>query len=256
MKQTLRSIPVEEIIPNPDQPRRTFEPEAMESLVESIRERGIIQPIIVREANGSYMIIAGERRWQAAIEAGLREVPAIVADTPEKELLPSAIAENMIREDLNPIEEAEAYRRLADTGWSQDQISRVAGKTRSAVSNTIRILELEDDIRELVRRGELTEGHARALLTIPSERRLTVAREAARKGLSVRAIEAMGRPRSSERRKKKGNPNPELRFIEERIRRSLGVKAEIHGSAKTGKVVIDYYSESDLNKIIGRLYEQ
>lgn len=252
MKQVLKSIPVEEIVPNPDQPRKRFDEEGMEALVESIRANGLIQPIVVTEGKGAYVIVAGERRWQAAVEAGLREVPAIVADTRREELLPRALIENLIREDLNPVEEAEAYKRLSEEGWSHDDISKIAGKTRSAVSNAIRLLDLAPEILDLLREGKISAGHAKALLMLTPDKRLEAAKAIVEKGLSVRAVERMietRRKKTTTRRSK----NPEIRFLEEKIRRAIGVKVDISGSYDSGKVIIEYYNRSDLDKIVGRL---
>ncbi|HEX2392704.1 MAG TPA: ParB/RepB/Spo0J family partition protein [Solirubrobacterales bacterium] len=188
----LRELPVELIKPNPDQPRTHFDPEALSALAASIEASGVVQPLLVRPLpDGSYELIAGERRWRAAQEAGLRKVPAVIRDQAEAERLQAALIENMVREDLNPVEEARACAALVeDLGLSKEELARRVGRSRPAISNLIRLLELPDEALEMLESGELSEGHGRALLGVKgNDARRRLARDAARAGWSVRETE-------------------------------------------------------------------
>jgi ParB family transcriptional regulator, chromosome partitioning protein len=188
----LRELPIELIKPNPSQPRRRFDPESMDVLVASINASGMIQPLLVRPlADGSYELIAGERRWRAAQQVGLERVPAVVRETADSERLQTALVENMVREDLNPVEEARACAALVDDlGLSKEEVGRRVGRSRSAISNLIRVLDLPDDVLELLESGELSEGHGRAILQVRgNDLRRRLARDAASGGWSVRETE-------------------------------------------------------------------
>ena len=187
--------PVDRIAPDPDQPRRNFDKESLAQLVESIKEQGVIQPLIVRRLRDGYELIAGERRWRAAQMAGLREVPVVIKEATEKEAFEMALVENIQREDLNPIEEAEAYSRLVeDFGYSQAELAARIGKDRSTVSNSMRLLGLPNDVRAMVLDGDLTEGHGRAVLQAGTPQAIcALARTVAAKGLSVRETERRAR---------------------------------------------------------------
>ncbi|MEZ5076526.1 MAG: ParB/RepB/Spo0J family partition protein [Solirubrobacterales bacterium] len=201
----LRELPVELIKPNPDQPRARFDPEALSALAASIETSGIVQPLLVRPLpDGSYELVAGERRWRAAQEAGLEKVPAVVRDQAEAERLQAALIENMVREDLNPVEEARACAALVDDlGLTKEELARRVGRSRPAVSNLIRLLELPDDTLELLESGELSEGHGRALLAAKgNDVRRRLARDAVRAGWSVREIENRVRLASQPRTKR------------------------------------------------------
>jgi ParB family chromosome partitioning protein len=191
----LRELEVERIRPNPDQPRRAIDPAALAALVESLRESGLVQPVVVRPVDDGYELIAGERRWRAAREAGLRSIPALVREADARERLELALVENVVREDLNPIELAAACATLVeDFGQTHEQVGRRLGRSRAAITNVIRLLELPEDVQQMVGDGALTEGHARAVLTADgAAARRRVAGEAARRGLSVRATEELAR---------------------------------------------------------------
>lgn len=217
----LRELPVELIKPNPDQPRTNFDPEALAALAASIETSGVVQPLLVRPlADGSYELVAGERRWRAAQQAGLKKVPAVIRDQAEAERLQAALIENMVREDLNPVEEARACAALVDDlGLSKEELARRVGRSRPAVSNLIRLLELPDETLELLENGELSEGHGRALLGAKgNDVRRRLARDAVRGGWSVRETENRVRlasqPNVAKRERAKLDPD-EVAALEE-----------------------------------------
>ena len=256
----VRSLPLSRLKPNPDQPRRSFPEESLPELASSLKTHGLIQPILVEEAgDGSFLIVAGERRFRAAAIAGLTEVPVIVrAFSPEKRL-EIALIENVQREDLNPVEEAEAYRALmAIGGRSQEEVADVVGKSRSAVANSVRLLRLPETVLASLRSGELSSGHAKALLSVvdPSRRDVLFARIVA-EGISVREAEAgaqelnsprIGEPRQASRAKEQ--KEPEIREVEERLIEALGTKVSVKGNGKKGRIEIEYYSLEDLERIL------
>jgi ParB family chromosome partitioning protein len=256
----LKTLPLGKLRPNPEQPRRSFSQESLAELASSLKTHGLIQPILVEEAgDGSYLIVAGERRYRAAGMAGLAEVPVIVrAFTPEKRL-EIALIENVQREDLNPVEEAEAYRALMSMGGrSQEEIADVVGKSRSAVANSIRILRLPESVLAALREGALSAGHAKALLSVvdPSRRDVLFARIMA-EGISVRETEAAAGELNSPRlAAAKGPPRserpkePEIRQVEERLIEALGTKVSVKGNGRKGTIAIEYYSLDDLERIL------
>ena len=241
--------------PNALQPRTTIDDAGLEELARSIRAHGIIQPIVVRRIDVGYEIVAGERRWRASQRAGLLKVPVIVRDIPEDRRLAIALVENIQREDLNPIEEAQAYRRLADDyHLTQEQIADAVGKDRSSVANYLRLLRLPQEVRDSVGAGTLSMGHARALLALPDEAaQLRIGREVISKGLSVRDAEALVK-KASEPVDVKQPPTKDVhtRAAEERLRFSLGTRVEIVRKGKGGRIEIGFTSEDELQ----RLYEQ
>jgi ParB family chromosome partitioning protein len=257
-------LPLGKLRPNPEQPRKTFPDESLTELAESLKRHGLIQPILAQEAgDGSYLIIAGERRFRAAERAGLSEVPVIVrACSPEKRL-EIALIENVQREDLNPVEEAEAYRRLMEIGdRSQEEVADAVGKNRSTVANAMRLLKLPATMVAAIRAGELSPGHARAILSIADSagRELLFARIAS-EGLSVRQAEAaaqeqnrnaMTGARIKPMTKKETEPprEPELREVEERLIEALGTKVSLKGDTRKGTIAIEYYSLEDLERIL------
>jgi ParB family chromosome partitioning protein len=257
-------IDLDRLIPNPQQPRTVFDEASLEDLAQSIRRNGVIQPILARRASSQagapgdvkFEIIAGERRWRAAQRAGLMKAPVIVRDVPDDRLLEVALIENIQRDDLNPIEEAVAYRRLADElHLTQDAIAAAVGKDRSSVANTLRLLRLPDEVRNLVSEGSLSMGHARALLALdaPAVQR-QLARDIVAKGLSVRETEALvkrqGEPEPAPKPEPKRDPN--TRAAEEKLRFALGTPVEIIRRGKGGKIQITFTSEAELD----RLYEK
>jgi ParB family chromosome partitioning protein len=253
----LRELPVETIRPNPNQPRRRFDPESMEVLEASIKASGLIQPLLVRPlADGSYELIAGERRWRAAQEAGLERVPAVIRESAESERLQTALVENMVREDLNPVEEARACAALVEElGVSKEEVGRRVGRSRSAISNLVRILDLPDEALELLESGELSEGHGRAILQVRgNDVRRRLARDAAAGGWSVRETENRAKLASQPgpgtgTRKGKTALDPELREAledaEEKLESALGqeVKLGVRGEQIRAEIRFDDLEE-------------
>lgn len=246
----VREISLNLIDPNPDQPRRAFDKEALEELAASIREVGLLQPILVMEKEERYQIIAGERRFRAGMLAGLKTMPCLVKQLPDRERSLAALIENLQREDLNPMEAAAAVRRLMDEGrYTQEQAAEMLGKSRPRIANLLRLLQLAPQVQEMLMQNLLTEGHARVLAGIRShETQLALARRAVAEGLSVRALEALQKKPLA----KAAPPRPaapELAAFEERLREALGVRAAIRGNMKKGKVVLSYGSFEELEHI-------
>lgn len=258
-------LDIDLIAPNPEQPRTHFEPERLRELAESIREHGIIQPLVVsRDDAGGYRLIAGERRLQAARLAGLQNVPVVVREATDSELLELALIENIQRDDLNPIEEAHAYRRLIDEyGLTQEDAARRVGKNRATVANALRLLALEHEIRRSLIEGEISEGHARALLGLPdSHTRLEAWREVVRRRLSVRDTEAAVRRRTNEARGNGGltssTPTMARRDaliadIERRLQRALGTRVSVQPQKKGARIVIECYSAEEFDNVVHQL---
>jgi ParB family chromosome partitioning protein len=256
--------PIEEVVRAPDQPRQTFDEESLQELAASIREQGVIQPLIVRQADGGgYVIIAGERRWRAAQRAGLRQIPVIVKEATPAQAFELALVENLQRDDLNPIEEAEAYRRLSEEfGYTQEQLAQRVGKERSSVTNSLRLLRLPEAVRAMCASGQIQMGHARALLGCESEAAiLRLARTVAARGLSVRQTEdAVRRQRGGGKRAAKGGkgaePSASVRDLESRLRRALGTKVKVvQRTAQAGHLQIDYASLDELDRLLERLLQ-
>lgn len=245
----LSTLPIEKIRLNRYQPRKSFDSEKLAELAESIRENGIIQPLIVTKTQGSdYELIAGERRLQAAKLAGLDIVPVVIRSVSPKEQLQLAIVENIQREDLNPIEEAMAYQALAeDFALSHADIAQIMSKNRSTITNSIRLLKLSPQIQEMINSGELSAGHARAILSVDQENQLAFAQYLAKYRLSVRQAEEKApdfRPTGS--KPKVPASTPILRNIQNELQRSLGLKVNIRGAANRGKISIEYRSQEEL----------
>lgn len=248
-------VGVDRIAPNPFQPRLSFDEAKIDELAASVRNNGIIQPLLVRHSGDGYELIAGERRLRAAIKAGLREVPVVVREASDNELLQLALIENLQREDLNPIEEASAYRRLQEMfDWSQEKIGDKVGKSRPAVANSMRLLLLPKEVQQELARGKLPVGQARALLGLEAEALvLAAAREVMAKGLSTRQTERLVRRLKLGRRRRKDTvSDPDLRSLVEGLQRSLGTKVRFVHRVKSGrgKIEIEYYSAADLERII------
>ncbi len=244
--------------PNKFQPRTTIDETKIDELARSIRANGIIQPIVVRKVEGGYEIVAGERRWRAAQRAGLLKVPVVVRDIPEERLLAAALIENIQREDLNPIEEAHAYRRLADEyQLTQEQIADAVGKDRSSVANVLRLLRLPQEVRANLGSGALSMGHARALLGLPDEAsQLRIGRDVVAKNLSVRETEALVKktiqPAATHAPVQK---DVHTRAAEEKLRFVLGTRVRIDRKRTGGKIEIDFDSEDELQRLFERLTE-
>ncbi|HDZ61793.1 MAG TPA: ParB/RepB/Spo0J family partition protein [Nitrospirae bacterium] len=244
------------IVPNKYQPRRVFRDTALMELAESIKENGVIQPVIVTKDTGNlFQLIAGERRWRAAKLAGLKKLPAILKDAAPAESLELALIENIQREDLNPLESAEAFQRLiSDFNLTQDDVSRKIGKDRATVSNYLRILKLPADIKKWIAEGSLTLGHAKAILQVEDVNlQLEIARKIIKKGLSVREAEALCKKTSSKGKSSKSQSwkDPQIASLEDKLRQSLGTKVKLtHKGKKGGKIEIEYYSLDELDRLL------
>ena len=248
-------LPLQKVEPNPLQPRKEFDPEALQALADSIAEHGMIQPMTVRAVeNGYYQIIAGERRWRAARQAGLEEVPVIVIEADDRKVMELALVENLQREDLNPMEEAQGFRTLMEEyGLTQDQTAQRVGKSRSAVANALRLLSLSEDMAELVRDGTLSPGHARALLSLKEEKlRQQAAQRIIALQLSVRQAETLCH--NLAKPKEETVPVPlQVDYIaecEKTLSRRLGRKVHIVNGRRKGRFEIDFYGQDDLNRVL------
>ncbi len=253
-------IALDDILPNPWQPRRDAENRAIDELAQSVREHGILQPLLVSSRpDGQYQLIAGERRWWAAKRAGLQRVPVVVREVTPEQALALALVENIQRADLNPLEEASAYRRLVDEfGLTQEQLAARVGKNRVTITNALRLLSLPLEVREALAEGSISEGHARAMLQVqdaPGQLlllRLTIERQ-----LSVRQTEEMARRLAADLagqgRRPRRSKSAETVAIESRIMQSLGTKVELFHSRRGGRVVIHFYSDEELESLYGRL---
>ncbi len=256
--RALLMLPVEAIERNPNQPRKRFEEAKLEELAASIRAHGIVEPILVRKEGGRYRIVAGERRWRAAQRAGLREVPAVVREASEREAFELALVENLQRADLNAIEEAEAYEVLIEEHrLTQEQIAERVGKDRSSVANALRLLRLPEDVRDLVRGGQLDMGHARALLSLEDADAIRkTAQRAVREGLSVRATEALVRLLGMKGKKRAAAPGetPGIRALATRLQRRLGARVRVvPKSAVAGRLEVQYTSLDELDGILAKI---
>ncbi len=254
-----RMIPLSQITPNRDQPRKYFDDEKISELAHSIRGKGILQPILVVRKNGKYEIISGERRYRASLQAGLSDIPAIIKEADAKETLELALIENIQREDLDSIEEAMGYEELIEKfGYTQEQVAQKLGKERTTVANTLRLLKLPQAIRVMLQSGQISEGHARALLSLPEiERQLYFAEQIIKEGWSVRELEARLKAKKAAKGIHQGaGLPPALVHILDELRRRLGTQVKLVPSGKKGKIVIEYYSDSDLDRIYTTLTSQ
>lgn len=247
-------IPLNKITSNPNQPRKDFSEEKIIELAQSIKENGLIQPIIVRKSANGYQIVAGERRFRACTYLKLKEIPAIIKDFSDQQTSKIALIENIQRQDLNPIEEALAYKSLIEEyGLKQGELAEVLGKSRSAITNSMRLLELPKDVLKLIREGSISMGHGRALLGVESPKKISeAAKEVLKKGLSVRQTETLVKKVLED--KKTENifkvENVEIKRIEEILQESLGTKVEIKGNEQKGKIQIEYYNMTDLERVL------
>ena len=246
-------IEVDSIVPNPRQPRQALDPQTLEELAASIREQGLVQPLVVTQAEEGYQLLVGERRWRAAKMAGLDIVPVVVRDVTPQQMLELALVENLQREDLNPLEAAAAYQQLVEEfGMTQQQVADKVGKNRVTVTNTLRLLKLPMEVRNALLQGQITEGHARAILRLESEKKqLKVLRAILKGGLSVRQTEEAVR-RMAEEPKPRPAPvkkSPELAALEDKFRQALGTKVNLTRGRKGGRLVVYFYSEEELQAI-------
>lgn len=247
-----------EVEPNKNQPRKTFDEEKLNALADSIREHGLIQPIIVtKNSLGTYSIVAGERRWRAAKKAGLAKIPAVVKEYSDQTVTEIALIENLQREDLNPIEEAQGYKALMDEfALTQEQISQRIGKSRSAIANSMRLLSLEDELQQKVISGEISEGHARAALSLDSGvLREFLINRIIEDGLNVRQAENLARELQKEPKSRKSSTQSsaydiEIERLQEKLSSGFGTKVKIQHKAKKGKIEIEYYGNEDLERIL------
>lgn len=255
------TLPISEITPNKDQPRKTFDEAALDELAESIKQHGVLQPLLVRPLpNGGYQLVAGERRWRASRRAGLREVPVVVKELTDTETMEIAIIENLQREDLNPIEEAEGLQALIDKcGFTQEEVASSVGKSRPAIANSLRLLRLPEKARELTRDGKISAGHARALISLDNDALIIEAAENVIKNkLTVRDVERLAKTRD------KGNSVSQKRYkrrdsfydeVELTLSEVLGRKVKVYNGKGKGTLEIEFYSQEDLKNIANKLGE-
>jgi ParB family chromosome partitioning protein len=252
------AVPPEEIVPNPEQPRRLFDDEALDALADSIRRHGLLQSLVVRRVAGRYELIAGERRLRAAMRAGLDRVPVIVREARPEDRLELALIENLQRENLTPLEEAEAYRHLVDEySLTQEEIAERVGKSRPAIANTLRLLALPDAVKAQLEGGELTAGHARAVLSVEgASEQVEFAREIVARGLRKREAEGLASARSARRTKRRATDasvDVNLHGLAEELTRGLGTRVRIARRARGGSIEIEFYSDAELDRLVGRL---
>lgn len=254
------TLPINDIIPNRDQPRKTFDETALEELAQSISQHGVLQPLLVRPLpSGGYQLVAGERRWRASRIAKLTEVPVIVKELSDTEAMELAIIENLQREDLNPIEEAEGLQALVDKcGYTQDEIAASVGKSRPAITNSLRLLRLPEEVREMTKNGEITAGHARALLAFDSSAlMIEVAEQIVSRKLTVRDVEKMAKsPRKTASKKAGKNRDSFFDEVELSLSETLGRKVTVSNTGNKGTLQIEFYSQEDLKDIANALYKE
>ncbi|MDI9243802.1 ParB/RepB/Spo0J family partition protein [Marinobacter sp. CHS3-4] len=254
----LREVPVDLIQRGRFQPRRDMDPAALQELADSIRQQGVMQPVVVRPiAEGRFELIAGERRWRATQMAELDRIPAIIRDVPDDAAIAMALIENIQRENLNPIEEAFALQRLQEEfGLTQSQVAEAVGKSRTTITNLLRLISLSEDVRVMLEHGDLEMGHGRAMLTLPPEQQMQVARQVVAKSLSVRQTEALVRQVQQQKPAKpaKGQIDPNIRALQDDLAERLGARVSIaHGQRGKGKLVIEYTSLDELDGILGHI---
>ena len=248
-------ININDIKPNEGQPRKVFDDEKIGELADSIQEHGLIQPIVLRKSGKGYEIVAGERRWRACRKAGLKEVPCIIKELTDEENMLIAIIENMQREDLNPIEEAEGLNQMIVTyGLTQAEVSKSVGKSRPYITNALRLLKLPEEVRALVSDGELSAGHARAIAGVSSKaEQIRIAEKVVKEGLSVREIEKLIKEQAAPAKKpakRKAEKNADVKRVEEDLKAVLGTRVNLAQTGKKGKIEIEYYSREELERLI------
>lgn len=254
--ETLLEIPIDQVHVNPNQPRKLFDSSALQELASSIQASGVIQPVVVRRVNGAYQLIAGERRWRAARQAGLERIPAVVRDATDAESLEMALVENLLREDLNPMEEAEAYQKLlAQFGWTQEELAQRIGRDRSSIANSLRLLRLPEVLQADLRAGRLTMGHAVALLSLTSPAdQLRLREEILAHSWSVRATEqsaraaqeASGTPRRPKAARRR---SAELVAVEDALQRALMTRVRVTGTERAGTIHVAYANAEELERL-------
>ena len=257
-KSPYQMLPIHKVEPNPDQPRKDFDPEELQSLADSIATHGVVQPLTVRELpNGYYQIIAGERRWRAARLAEVKEIPAVIMEADDRKVMELALIENLQRQDLNPVEEAMGYQTLMqEYGMTQEDAAKQVGKSRPAVANALRLLNLSDKVLEMVRKGELTAGHARAVLSLKTQKlQEAAAQKIATLGLSVRQAEQLCKNMGKEPAPVK-EPTLAVDYVaecEKSLTKHLGRKVKIISGKKKGRFELEFYGQDDLQKLLDAL---
>ncbi|NLM94956.1 MAG: ParB/RepB/Spo0J family partition protein [Firmicutes bacterium] len=263
VREQVQQIQLDEIRPNPFQPRRTFDEASLEELSDSIRRQGVLQPVVVRPMGDSYELIVGERRWRASAKAGLKEIPAIVRHVSDEEMMAQALVENIQREDLNPIEEAHAYRQLMQlAGLTQEELAAMVGKKRPTVANSLRLLSLTAEVQGMVLEGKLSAGHAKVLLSLEGKEQVKAALQVVEEGLSVRETERLVQslmkkkvPRGTT--KKQSSLSPQLAQVESLLQEALGTRVRIKPRSKSGgRIEIEYYTSEDINRIVSSLLRE
>ena len=245
-------LPVDSITPNPQQPRKGFDDKALGELAESLRQSGVLQPVVVRRAGDGYQLIVGERRWRAAKLAGLSQIPAVVREATDAQSLELALVENLLREDLNPMEEAEAYQRLlGEFGWTQEELAQRVGRDRSTIANCLRLLKLSEVIQADLREGRLSMGHARALLSLTSPLdQLKLRTEILAHSWSVRATEEGVKRGHSKPSHRPSRRSPEMSALEDALRSALATRVRLVGTERAGRLEIAYSSREELDRVV------
>jgi len=246
-------LPVDSIAPNPQQPRKDFEDSALTDLAASLRDTGMLQPVVVRRLGQGYQLIVGERRWRAARLAGLTQIPAVIREATDAQTLELALIENLLREDLNPMEEAQAYQRLlGEFGWTQEELAQRVGRDRSTIANCLRLLKLPEAVQADLRAGRLTMGHARALLSLTSsEEQLRLRDQILAHSWSVRATEeGVVRKRSKVSLRSTRRRSPEMTALEDSIRSALATRVRLVGTERAGRIEIMYSSREELDRLV------
>ena len=255
--ETVQYISIHDVKPNANQPRKVFDEEKIAELAASIKENGIIQPLIVRKKGKGYEIVAGERRWRASVKAELKEVPCIVRELDDEQNMLLAIVENMQREDLNPMEEAEGLNQMiAAYGLTQEQVSKSIGKSRPYIANSLRLLKLPEEIRDLISDGSLSAGHGRTLVSVPDEaRQIEIARKILKDGLSVRETEKLAAEKEEPGKKRRGRKpkDPDVARVEADLKEVLGTRVSIKRTGRKGKIEIEFFSRDELERLIEML---
>ena len=253
-ENTIQYIDINQIKPNENQPRKSFDPEKLEELSHSILEHGVIQPVVLRkpEKGKGYELVAGERRWRAARMAGLKTVPALVRDLTEEQNMLLSIIENMQREDLNSMEEAEAVHQMMKTfRFTQEEVSKSLGKSRPYIANLVRLLKLPEEIQQMLRDNQLSQGHARALLVLSGKKQVETANKVVREGWSVRQIEKLvAQDKLGKKPPKMKKKDPDLERVESELKEALGTRVKIKENGKKGKLEIEYFSRDELERLI------
>lgn len=253
--QGIEFIDINDIKPNENQPRKVFDDEKLQELSNSIKEHGLIQPVILRKAEKGYEIVAGERRWRACRKAGIKEIPCIIKDLTDEQNMLVAIIENMQREDLNPIEEAEGINQMITSfGMTQDEVSKSVGKSRPYITNALRLLKLPEEVRKFVSEGKLTTGHARAIAGInDAAKQIQLAEFTIREELSVREIEKLIKEEHTPKKRnprKKTEKNADVKRVEDDLKQIMGTKVNLNQTGRKGKIEIEYYSRDELERLI------